>query len=522
MTELELVLALQIVVAILVYVARRIKVPYPILLVLGGLALPLIPGLPTVELEPDLVLLLFLPPLLFLAGYLTPYRDFKANTRPILLLAIGLVVFTMTAVALVMNAALPEVRIEAWFALGAIVSPPDAIAATAVFRSVGAPRRIVTILEGESLLNDATALTAYRTAVAIVVTGTTFVLGEAILRFAVVAVGGVLLGLAVGYAASWIFARMDDSPVEVAISLIVPFAAYLPAEHLGVSGVLASVTAGLYLGRQAPKVLSSSTRVLGTSAWQIVTFSLEGFAFVLIGLALPGILEGVTARPGGIPELMFLAVVISVTVVVTRILWVYPATYIPRLIPSIRRTDPAPPLRVPFVIGWAGMRGAVSLAAALALPRDFPERDLILFLTFVVILVTLVGQGLTLPLVLRIAGIHGGDGRSEAEEVVARRAANVAAVAEIARLRDRWPDHLPLIEQLESTYSHRSEHLPGGHDHEEGGHDQELVEHRAIRQQVIDAERKAVIQLRDRGIINDEVLRRLEREIDLEELRMEA
>ena len=284
------------------------------------------------------------------------------------------------------------------------------------------------------------------------------------------------------------------------------------------------MTAGLYLGRQSPRVLSSETRLLGEHAWQIVIFSLEGFAFILIGLQLPQILEAISARDPA--QLVGLSVLISVTVIVARILWVYPATYLPRLIPSIRAADPPPPWKVPFVVGWSGMRGAVSLAAALALPRDFPERDLIVFLAFVVILVTLVGQGLTLPLVLRLAGVAGADGRDDREEIIARQAASEAALAEISALRERWPEHLPLVEQLEAMYSHRTEHLPGAHEEhsgdEEDEHEKERREHVAIRQAVLRAERDAVIGLRDQGVINDQVLRRILREIDLEELRMEA
>jgi CPA1 family monovalent cation:H+ antiporter len=255
-----------------------------------------------------------------------------------------------------------------------------------------------------------------------------------------------------------------------------------------------------------------------------VIFSLEGFAFVLIGLQLPQIFDAISARNPA--QLLGLSVLISVTVIVARILWVYPATYLPRLIPSIRAADPPPPWKVPFVVGWSGMRGAVSLAAALALPRDFPERDLIVFLAFVVILVTLVGQGLTLPLVLRLAGVAGADSRDEREESVARQAASEAALAEIGALRERWPEHLPLIDQLEAMYSHRTEHLPGAHEEhsgdEEDEHEKERREHVAIREAVLRAERDAVIELRDQGVINDEVLRRILREIDLEELRMEA
>jgi Na+/H+ antiporter len=518
METFETVLALLLAVIVVVTVARRIRVPYPILLVLGGLALGLVPGIPRVALPPELVLVLFLPPLLFIAGYLTPYRDFRANKRPIAFLAIGLPIFTTILVGVVAKTLIADLPWPAAFTLGAIVSPTDAIAATTIFRQLGVPRRVITVLEGESLVNDATALVAYRAAVAAAATGT-FVLAEAAGQFVIAALGGIAIGALVAVAAAAIFDRLDDPPVEVALSLLIPFAAYLPAENLHLSSVLAAVVAGIYLGRRSARILSSDTRVLGGAAWEILAFVLNGFAFILIGLQLPEILGGLAARSPA--ELTVLAVVVSGTVIVSRLVWVFPATYLPRLIRAVRAGDPAPRPRVTFVVGWSGMRGVVSLAAALALPSGFPERELILFLTFAVILATLVGQGLTLPLILRFAGLAD-DGAAGREEATAREAGADAAMRELAKLRVAWPGHLPLIEQLEGGYRHRAQHLPGAEDTGEPDLDQELIEHQAIRRSVLAAERNAIIDLRDRAVISDEVMRRIERELDLEELRMEA
>lgn len=384
MEALILVLALLVVVLFVVELAGKIGVPYPILLVIGGLGLALIPGLPLVVLEPDFVLLFFLPPLLFLAAYLTPLRDLRANLRPIGLLSIGLVLFTIAVVGVVAHAAIPSLGWAGSFALGAIVAPTDAIAATTIFRRLKVPRRIITLLEGESLLNDA-ALVAYRVAVAAALTNT-FVPAEAVADFAVVVAGGIAIGVVVGAAFAWLYARLSNTPVEVALSLVIPYAAFLPAEQLHLSGVLAAVMAGLIVGRASARILSPDTRILGLGTWQMLTFLLNGFAFILIGLQLRVILGGIT-DPG---RFLGQAALIAGTVVVARILWVYPATYLPRLIPRIRAADPTPPARAVFVVAWAGLRGAVSLAAALALPLDFPERNLVLLLTFAVILVTLV------------------------------------------------------------------------------------------------------------------------------------
>jgi CPA1 family monovalent cation:H+ antiporter len=517
---IELVFALLAAATALAVIARRVGIPYPILLVLGGLALGFVPGLPRIELEPEIVFLLFLPPILFGAGFFTSIRDFKANLRAISLLSIGLVLTTTIVVAVVAQQLVPTLGWAAAFALGAIVAPPDAVAATAIFQRLGAPRRVVTILEGESLVNDATALVAYRMAVVAAMTGV-FSIVEAGITFVVVAIGGVLLGIAIGWLVALLLMRTDDPVFSVVISILAPVAAYLPAEQIGISGVLATVAAGIYVGRNAPRKMSSSVRVAGAAAWQVLLFLINGAVFILIGLQLPAVLEALAGRPAG--ELIGLAAVISVTVILVRIAWVFPGTYVPRMLSAgIRAREMHPARRNVFLVSWAGMRGAVSLAAALALPVAFPERDLIIFLTFAVILSTLVGQGLTLPLVIRGLRIAG-DGGDEREEGQARMAAAEAAVRRIDELAAEWPGHMELVAALRTQYEHRSRdierHSAEGPEDES---EREQLEHRVIRSAVIDAEREALIRLRETGSIRDEIFRKVERDLDLEELRLEA
>src|SRR6267154_3568893 len=385
----EIFVGLLVAVAVLALVARKLTVPYPILFVIGGLLLGLIPKLPKVRLDPELVFLFFLPPLLFPAALFTSWRDFRVNLRPISLLAIGLVLFTTVAVALLAHYFM-ELPLAAGFVLGAIISPPDAIAATAIADRLKVPRRIVTILEGESLVNDATALVAYRFAVVAVVTGS-FSLAHAGGQFFIVGIGGILIGLAVGWLAEQFHKRVDDAPIEITVSLLTPFVAYLAAERLGVSGVLAVVAAGLYLGWRMPELLTFKTRLQGGPVWEMVEFLLNGFVFILIGLQLPAVLGALSGNSSPIHRLVWYALLISLTVILIRIIWVFPATYLPRLIfKKMCKHDPYPNWRHVTIVSWTGMRGVVSLAAALALPDNFPVRDLILFLTFMVILATLV------------------------------------------------------------------------------------------------------------------------------------
>jgi CPA1 family monovalent cation:H+ antiporter len=528
MAEVELVLGLMVAVAALGIVARRLAIPYPIALVFGGLviglAIGLIPSHPNIALAPELVFLLFLPPLLYIASFFTSARDFRAQARPILRLAVGLVLATMLGVAAIVHALLPELGWPLAFALGAIVSPPDAVAATSILRQLRVPRDIITVLEGESLINDATGLVAYRIAVGAAVTGA-FSLVQTGLQFVFVSVAGVIIGLAAGWLVGRLRKKLRDPPVEITISLLTPFAAYLPAEALGASGVLSTVVCGLYLGREAPRIMEADTRLQGRAVWETLVFLLNGLVFILIGLQLPRIIAQLQARP--LMEVVTLAVVVSLTVVGIRFAWVF-VTDLPRL---IRDRDA---WRQDVALSWAGMRGVVSLAAALALPLTtasgelLPDRDLIIFLTVCVILVTLVGQGLSLPWILRLVNLHA-DAAEAHEETYAREVATQAARQRIDALAEEWPSHLPLIDTLRTVFQHRASHIP---EHEDGpdGHsldvtseaEQELIEHRAIRHAVIEAERDAILDLRDTGQISDDVLRRVERELDLEELRMEA
>jgi CPA1 family monovalent cation:H+ antiporter len=521
---IELVLALLVVVILTVTVSRRIGVPFPILLVIGGVLLGLIPGLPDVTLAPELVFLLFLPPLLFAAGYLTSVRDFRANVRAITALAFGLVVVTTIVVGVVVHELVPGIGWAPALALGAIVSPPDAVAATALAQRLGLPRRVVVVLEGESLVNDATALVAFRAAIA-ATAGAGFSLLDSSISFVFVGAGGIAFGLLVGVVSLWLIRRLSDPPVEVTVSMLAPFAAYLPAEQLGFSGVLAVVTAGIVAGHRAPRSFSSETRLLATGAWQMLLFILNGLVFILIGLQLPGILARLSDRPA---ELIRLAAVVSVAVIAVRLVGVFVGGF---FIPSLwrrKRGSEGPDWRSTLIVGWAGMRGVVSLAAALSIPLTvgpfrFPERDLIIFLAFAVILVTLVGQGLTLPILVRAIGMRDTDDPSAREETHAREAAVRAAVQRIEALEREWPEHRELVDQLRAQYDHRLRHLEDPR--AEGPSDEverELLEHRIIRRAVTDAEREAVIGLRDRGAISDVVLRRVERDLDLEELRLEA
>jgi monovalent cation/hydrogen antiporter len=527
----EVILLLFLAVAALATLARRLGVPYPILLTLGGLALSFVPGLPRVTLTPELVFLIFLPPILYGAAWFTSWRDFKANLRPITLLAFGLVLATTVVVALVARALIPGLPWAAAFVLGAIVSPPDAAAATSIISRLGVPRRIVTVLEGESLINDATALVAYRFAVAAVVTGT-FSLGEATLQLGLVAVGGVLIGLAVGFAVVLAEKLIDDPAVEIAISFIAPIGAYLLAEELHWSGVLAVVAAGLLVSRRASRLMMSDTRLRAVAVWETAIFILNGLIFILIGLQLPTIIDGLAGRSP--LELLGYAVAISLTVILIRVAWVFPATYLPRYLSRrTRERDPYPNPRNITIVAYTGLRGIVSLATALALPltveggAPFPERDLLLFLTFAVILATLVGQGLTLPWLVRRLGVTD-DGGAEREEHKARLHASKAVLLRLDELiGEEWAT-AEALDRARDHYIDRARHLAdelgleiealGPHaDGHDGDH---LHAEKRLRRDLIATERRAIIHLRDEGIIGDEALRAIERDLDLEELRL--
>ncbi|MBN9122867.1 MAG: Na+/H+ antiporter [Planctomycetes bacterium] len=422
---IELVLALLAVVVALGVAARRLGVAEPILLVVGGLVLGLQPWAPGVALDPQLVFLLFLPPLLYAAAFRTQWPDFRAQLRPIVLLAVGLVLFTATAVALVAHYVVGLPWAVA-FVLGAIVSPPDAVAAVAVTRRLRVPRLVVTILEGESLVNDASALVTLRVAVAAVVTGA-FSLVDAGVQFVLVGAGGVALGVAGAWLAVRLHAWLDrndraDSKLTITVTLLTPYAVYLTAEHLHLSGVLAAVSAGLWVGNRCEQVFSAALYEEARAVWEWIEFLLNGLIFLLVGFALRNILENLTGAYA--PEdLLVHAGAVVAAVVVARLVWMFPGAYVPRWFDRnvLGAATPYPPWQSVTVVGWAGMRGVVSLAAALALPlttadgRPFPGRDLILFLTFCVIFATLVGQGLTLPVLIRGLGVTKPAGEEEGE-----------------------------------------------------------------------------------------------------------
>src|SRR6266436_3748463 len=391
----ELILICLVAVALLALVARKIRVPYPILLTCGGVLLALVPGLPTIQLEPQLVFNLFLPALLYPAAVFTSWRDFRMNLRPILALAIVLILLTMTAAAYLFHG-FTGLPLAVTFVFGAIISPPDAVAALSVTQNLRVPRKIIVILEGESLVNDATAFIAFRFAVAAVLTGS-FSLGQASLQFLFVATGGVCVGLAVGWLATQLQKRLDDPPVQTMFSLLTPYVAYFSGEKLHVSGILAVVIAGIYIGWRAPRILSGRMRLQAFPVWEMVTFILNGILFMLIGLQLPQVVQALA--PGMATRVVELAMVVVLVIVLVRFVWMFGANYLPPLFSRKLRRKNRVPWQHTALIAWIGMRGADSLAGALAIPfllpngEPFPGRNLILLLTFCVIFATLVLQG---------------------------------------------------------------------------------------------------------------------------------
>ena len=524
-TELLQLLGLVIAVAAMIVLAEPLRIPYPILLVLGGLAIGFIPGAPELELAPELVLVGILPPLLYSAAFFTSLRELRANARPIGMLSIGLVLMTTVFVAAVAHAAIDELSWPAAFVLGAIVSPTDPLAATAIARRLGVPRRIVTIVEGESLINDGTALVAYRVAVAAVLTGS-FSLWEAGLRFVVNAAAGIAIGLAVGWIVRQVRRRLDNPPAEIMISLLTGYVAFLPAEALGVSAVLAAVTAGVYLGWHAPELTTVQVRLQGRALWEILVFVVNALLFVLVGLQLPGILDGLGEYSA--LQLLGYAALISATVVVARFAWIFPATYLPRLLSARARAgEPSLRWQRPAMIAWTGMRGAVSLAAALALPLEtdagalFPGRDLIIFLAFSVILATLVVQGLSLPLVIRALGLED-DGLDATEEAKARKHAARAALARLDELASEDWVRDDTAERMRGAYRFRLERFSARFDEDsDGSLDERSAAYQRLRRELLEAERLAVVDLRRQGHITDAVMHRVEHDLDLEDARLE-
>ena len=520
MNDIVVVIGLLACVVALVPLANRLGIPYPVLLVLGGLLLGFVPNtlLPDIVLRPDLVFLLFLPPLLYWAALTTPWREFRAHLHPILLLAVGLVGATMLGVAAAAHATVPGLTWPLAFVLGAIVSPPDAVAATAIADRLGLPRRVSTILEGESLVNDATALVAYATAVAVVAEGS-FSPGRVGLQFVWEAAGGLAIGLLVGWVVARLRRQMDDPLLESAVSLLTPFAAYLPAYVLGASGVLAAVATGFVMQRYAPLVVGSRSRLQADSVWEVGNFLLNGLVFILIGLQLHPIFLALAA--GDLPHAIGQAAAVGIAAIAVRLLWVGLGSALARRLGG-RHVEDGPTAGEAAVIAWAGMRGVVSLAAAQALPAAFPRRDLILFLTFGVILATLVLQGLSLPALIRALGLAEG-AAAEREETRARLAAARAALAHLDALAGATAAPPALVDDVRRHYAARAHLLATRADSRQAAqHAAALRAYRDLRRDLLGVERRTLLDLRDRAAINDETLRRIQRELDLEEVHLDS
>jgi monovalent cation/hydrogen antiporter len=516
---LEQAVVLVAVVFVMAAIARRFGLLAPILLILAGLVLSFIPGFPSVALNPDVVLIGILPPLLYVAALETSVPAFRVNLRPILLLAIGLVVFTTAAVGLVVHLLLPDVPLAICFALGAVVAPTDAISATAIGRKIGLPRRIVTILEGESLINDASALVLFRVAVAAAV-GSAVSAGGVALDFLLAAGGGLAIGVVSAMIIGALHQRIKDPLLDNTLSLLTPFIVVIPSELLHASGVVAVVVVGLALGHRWPTLMSAASRLQMEAFWRVVNFLLEGTVFLVTGLQLRMILRSLqtpTAEVVGITAAVF------GTVVVARFVWMYPATYLPRLVPRIRRHDPFPHPRVPTLLAWAGMRGVVTLATALALPktlahdRGYP-RELFVWLAFAVIVGSLLLQSTTLPAAARLLRIQPDDPTQDllAEASVQNRASR-AAKQRMEELAGSAPEQV--IERLRGLAIHRSnlawERL--GQD----GRETPTQAYKRVRREMLEVEREIFRTARDRGQIAEQVLRRAQRDLDLEESMLE-
>ena len=504
----------------------KLRIPYPILLVLGGLALGFAPGVPNVTLPPDAVLIGILPPLLYSSAFNTGLRELRRNLRPISLLAIGLVAVTTVMVAAVAHYMI-DLSWPAAFVLGAVLSPTDPLAATTIARRLGVPRRAVAIIEGESLVNDGTALVLYKFAVAAVLTGS-FSLLDAAGSFIWSVLGGIAVGLVIGRAIRFVRRRVFNPPLEVTIAFLTGYFVFLPASAIGASGVLAVVTAGVYMGWHTPELTTVDTRLQGAGFWSIFSFLLNALLFGLVGLQLQPILDELHGRSW--QELVGYAALVWAVVLLVRIAYGYPIAYIPRWVSaSLRERDPAPPWQFVAFISWAGMRGGVTLAAALAIPlttdsgAPFPDRSLIVFLAFCVVLATLVVQGLSLPGVVRLLGLEDDDSMDVREEAKARIHAAEAAIERLDELVDEGWVRSDTAERARGLYNFRSNRFRARLDEEDDGEIEERsLQYQRLRRELLDAERGAVLALRNEGKISDEVMQRVERDLDLEDSRLDV
>jgi Na+/H+ antiporter len=589
--ELVFLLLLLFVVAFAT-LATKLKLPYPIVLVIAGLALSFIPGIPHITINPEIIFLVVLPPLLYSAAWFTSWRDFSHNIVSIALLAFGLVAFTVFGIAEAAHWSFAPFDRRLGFVLGAVVATTDAIAATSIATRIGLPQRIVTVLEGESLLNDATGLLALEFGVAMVVQGQTPTVGEGFTRLLYLVVVGTIIGLAIALVVELVERYLDDGPIEVTLSIMVPYATYLAAEFAHSSGVLAVVACGLYLSRRSNKFFTANVRLQAFGFWNSFTFAVNGLVFVLIGLQLPFVLAGIKDIP--FPTLLIYAALFSLLVIVLRVIWIYPGAYLAYFIRNnlLHQNDRRPSNKEMFVVGWTGMRGVIALAAAISLPEfladgsPFPQRNLIIFLTFCVILVTLVLQGLTLPPLIRALGLAGATG-PDCEEEEARRIILEAALVHLedhkkkhkqkllhrssdpatsqsiaggaaygvrrtgaafdtdptpsfpsdgqeaaratglsspsSHLSHELSDHLAdEFEDIVKHYQHRLATVTNRNSPDHESHAADHAKARALSLELVRVERETAIRLRNENRINDEVLRQIERELDLTEIRLDS
>jgi Na+/H+ antiporter len=507
--------------------SQKIKMSYPILMVLAGLAIGFLPGMPHVELDPEIVFLIFLPPILYAAAWNTSWKEFWQYRTSISLLAFGLVIITSVVVAFLSHAIIPDFPLAYGFLLGGIISPPDAVAATSVLQNLKIPKRIVTILEGESLINDSTSLIVFRFALAAILTGH-FSLGDASLSFFMVAGMGILIGLAIAFIIFWVHKLLPtDASTDTAITLISPYIMYLVAEQFHFSGVMAVVSGGLFLTYRSHKIFKYDTRIQAYSVWNTIIFLLNGLVFILIGLQLPSIVEGIGTS--ALPTAIMYGVVISIVTILIRIIWVFPGAFLPRLFhKSIRDSQDSPPPSHVFLVAWSGMRGVVSLASALAIPLTlsngtaFPHRNLLLFITFVVILITLVLQGLTLPWVIKKLNIQKENHDAEKETELAIRLQMADAVIDYLNLN--YAEEIAQYEvykRVKEKYQRMSDisykKLTEGDVNEPAF----LLIYRKMLRELVEVKRQALIRLAQEDLYPQEIIRLKEYELDLEEARLE-
>jgi len=487
-------------------------VPAPIVLVLGGLAIAFVPGLPTFDLDPDVIFLVFLPPLVFSAGWRTSPRELRTVMRPLALLAIGLVFLTAAVVAVVAHALVPGLGWPEAAVLGAVLAPTDAVAAVAVFRRIGGPERVRLLVEGESMINDGTALVIYRIAIGIA-TGGAFSLGGAALEFVAVSAGGIAVGLAVGVLSILVIRRQADTSLVVVLTLLTAYGAYIGAEELHVSGILAAVVAGLYGGYQSPRAVDADTRLSSVAFWNTLIFALEMTIFVLLGVQLPGIVEALEASSSGVADLLGPVAAIAAASILTRLAFVF-----------AMRSDAGETAGERFAVGWSGMRGAVSLAAALAVPLGVAERPQVIFLTFALILVTLVGQGLSLPFAIRKLRLEEPRRWSD-EEAVARMEAAQAALDRIDQIEGEERASESQLQRLRDLYRGRfrmCQAVLGGEDQESAAREQRLADYGGLRRELIGVEREILLELRGGERLRNATMRQIERDLDLEEARIRS